>query len=104
MSNTTPVSSDTPSQGGWPGEPPGPRGAGRTIHAFRARLQRGPGAPLSGDAAGTELDAHPRAHRLRRLRDAVLPGALTGSAHDDEVAMAQGEAHALPAPDRTQHQ
>jgi hypothetical protein len=108
--------------GGWTGDPPGPRGAGGTVHDLRRLLHGVPGhgpaagarrerasggghrGPFSGDATGAELDAHPRTHRLRRLGDAVLPGALAGATHDDEVAVTQGEPQALPAADRSQHE
>lgn len=43
----------------------------------------------SADPAGPELDADPRADRARRLGDAVLPGALAGAAHHDQVAGAE---------------
>src|SRR4051794_1711969 len=60
--------------------------------------------PGSGHTAWSELNAHPRPHRLRRLGDAVLPGALARTAHHDEVAVAEREAQRLPATDRSEHQ
>src|SRR3954451_18293784 len=48
----------------------------------------------SGHPGRTELNADARTHRLGGLRNAVLPGALARTAHDHEVAVAQGEAKA----------
>src|SRR4051812_43098826 len=74
----------------------------------RPRATRVPGPPTggwsSGDAGGAELDAHPRADGLGRLGDAVLPGALAGTAHDDQVAVPQGEPETLPAAGRAEEQ
>src|SRR4051812_37279069 len=103
MSNTTPVSSDSPS-GGWSGGPPGPRGAWRTIHASGGPLQGGSATPGSGHAAGPELHAHAGTDRLGGLRDAVLPRALARAAHDHQVAVPEGKAQALAAAHRTEHQ
>src|SRR6185437_14526464 len=54
---------------------------------------------------GAELDADPRPHRPRGLGYGVLPGALAGTAHDHEVAVAELVPQGLPAtPARTQQQ
>src|SRR3954469_8082070 len=95
----------------WSGGPPGPRGAWRTIHGSGVPLQGGPdrvrpggdGGRL-GNAGGPELHAHSGPDRLRRLGDAVLPGALAGATHDHEVAVAERESQTVAAADRPQHQ
>ena len=46
------------------------------------------GAGGSRDADGPELHAHARPDRPGGLRDRVLPGALAGAAHHDQVAVA----------------
>src|SRR5215218_38704 len=108
MSNTTPVSRGPPLGGSGPAAL-----ADRAAHGEQYTTSRGVcrGAPTarrttaSGHAGGPELDAHPRSDGLRRLRDAVLPGALTGTAHDHEVAMAQREPKAgRPTAGRTEQQ
>ena len=82
---------------------PGPRSASRRgsgtrlAQALGSTGRRPLGARAgSGDAAGPELDAHPGAHGLGRLGDAVLPRPLAGATHDDEVPVSQREAQALP--------
>jgi hypothetical protein len=45
----------------------------------------------SGDAGGAELDADPGPDRPRGLGNGVLPGALAGPAHDDQVAVPERE-------------
>jgi hypothetical protein len=113
-----------PHQGGWSGGPSGPRGAWRTVHGPEGPLQGGPdrprqapsrappraregwvgGGPFSGHPRGPELHAHARADGLRRLGDAVLPGALARAAHDHQVAMPQREPEARSAADGPEHQ
>src|SRR4051794_26486119 len=77
---------------GFSAAPGGLGGAiGTKVHDAERRLHGGSDRPCnrriagSGDAGRPELDAHPWADRPRRLRDAVLPGALARAAHDDEV-------------------
>jgi hypothetical protein len=45
----------------------------------------------SGDPNRAELHAHPGTDRPGGLRDGVLPGALAGATHDDQVAMTERE-------------
>src|SRR5687768_7347673 len=98
MSNSTPVSSNTP-QGGLDRRPS--RAARRNRKSTRAPRTPAGG---SGDPAGAELDAHPWTDRLRRLGDAVLPRPLARAAHDDEVPVPDGEPEALAAAHRAQHE
>jgi hypothetical protein len=123
-----------PCEGGWSGGPSGPLGAWRTLHHLQGPLQGGPEAVLartdmepgaafprrlprrrspasrhrgawrSGDAGGAELHADPRADRLGGLGDAVLPGALAGPTHHDEVTVPERELQARPATGRPEHQ
>ena len=59
---------------------------------------------MSEDVEGTELHADARADRTRRLGHGVLPGALAGPAHHDQVAVAQGVADLGVATDGAQAQ
>jgi hypothetical protein len=62
---------------------------------FRQRETDGPGVRQPGSSAhpaGAELDRDPWPHRLGRLGDAVVPGALARATHDDEVTVTEGEA------------
>src|SRR3954452_19251557 len=101
MSNTTPVS-NTPRRRCGPAALPG-RAAHGEPYTRPEGVCRGVRSDPSGHAAGPELDAHPGPDGLGRLRDAVLPGALTGATHHDQVAMPQGEPQALAAADRAEH-
>src|SRR5215204_5181071 len=56
----------------------------------------------SEDVARTELHADPRAHRAARLRHGVLPGALAGPAHHDQVAVPERVADLGVPADRTE--
>ena len=80
-------------------EPP-PLGVVRRVAEFRVAAIRGSGPrPPRGRSAhpgGAELDGDPRAHRLAGLGHAVVPGALAGAAHDDEVAVPGG--HLIDGP------
>src|SRR4051794_4218888 len=58
--------------------------------------ERSPADP-SGDISRPELHADAWSHRLRRLRDAVLPGPLAGATHDDQVSVPDREPQALTA-------
>ena len=96
-----------PIRGAGPADLGGPRGAWRTIHALEGVVHGGPEwsrTRRSGDPARPELDADAGTDRLRRLRDAVLPGALAGATHDDQVTVSERELEAVPASHRSQHQ
>ena len=53
-------------------------------------------ACASANPRRPELDADPRPHRFGGLQDGVLPGALAGAAHHDQVAAAEVEPDAAP--------
>src|SRR6476646_4161820 len=84
-------------QGVCRGVPTGPCHVG--VDAQKARK-----SGLAGHTAGPELDADPRPHGLRRLRDAVLPRALAGAAHDDQVAVPERKPDAGSAADGAEQQ
>src|SRR4051812_40076410 len=60
----------------------------------------------SAHPARAELDTDPRPDRLARLGNRVVPGALAGAAHHDQVTVPQREPvrPAPPAADRAQRQ
>ena len=76
----------------------------RPLPRARCRPPPRPASHRSRDATGSELDADPRTDGLGGLGDAVLPRALAGAAHDDQVPVAQGEPQALTTADRAEQQ
>src|SRR3954454_8156654 len=56
---------------------------------------RGETPPGSAHSAGAELNADPGPHRAGRLRDGVLPRALAGAAHHQQVPVPDGETEGL---------
>ena len=72
-----------------PDQPVAPVDTQRARDLLTGAAPRGRG---SAHVVRTELDADPRAGRPSRLRDRVLPGALTRAAHHQQVAVAVPQA------------
>ena len=77
-----------------------------TVHqrAAAPQLRRGAVGVRAGFSARrrAELDADPGADRAGGLEDGVLPGALAGAAHHEQVAVADRERDRLAAAARAQ--